>query len=156
MRLALATSLEHALLDAFTGAGPDECCGLIVGDGKQFGDALLPLKNVARDRSVSFAFDDHEHLMTRRAVVERGHSVVAMYHSHPRSPPSPSALDTRALHIDGRALFPGECVVIVGRERAGALPVVRAFRFDEARKHLVACEITWLTSGGHRGRPRTP
>lgn len=155
MHLALTISVKQALTHEFVRAGHDEYCGLVVGPVLAVGDAIVPLRNVALDRTRGFAFDDVEHAMARRAIRQRGHHVVAIYHSHPRTPPSPSAFDERALHVDGQPLFPDDAVLIVGREDTAPDPVIAAYRFDVAVRRLAVCAISWVPVVGHVGNARS-
>ncbi|MFI8586301.1 M67 family metallopeptidase [Pseudonocardia alni] len=72
---------------------PREACGVIFGDGhrRQF-ERLAELTNVASsDRT--FSFDPEEQLQLWHEEARRGRIPLALWHSHPRSPPVPSATD---------------------------------------------------------------
>lgn len=82
---------------------PEEGCVLLLGDG---GDRhglwrlrrLWPCLNVwpqAAQRPRRFAIDPREQLLAQRWCRERGLEVLGHAHSHPHSPPVPSATDRR-------------------------------------------------------------
>jgi len=87
VRAALAEVDAHA-----RSSSPHECCGLLLGTANEIVDAL-PAANLADDPSRSFLIDPKAHLDARRAARERGLAIVGFYHSHPSSPPVPSASD---------------------------------------------------------------
>lgn len=79
---------------------PDECCGLL--SGKYEGDrrvvlAVYEAENTiaapARDR---YAIDPLQYAKLEKSLQSRGRVVVGFYHSHPGSPPLPSAFDLDA------------------------------------------------------------
>ncbi len=71
---------------------PDECCGVLIGDGQDVLDAL-PARNIADKPTVRFLIDPKDHLDALRGARRRGLDIVGFYHSHPRSPAVPSDTD---------------------------------------------------------------
>jgi proteasome lid subunit RPN8/RPN11 len=99
-RLAHDDIVSHARETA-----PAECCGLLIGTG----DAIT---ETARTRNLSadpnrFEIHPEDHIHTRRTARGRGLEVLGFYHSHPRSPATPSATDL------AEASYPGHLYVIV-------------------------------------------
>ncbi len=87
---------------------PEEICGLIAGhveDGIGYAHALYRARNVAEDRTVNYAVDPQT-LLKQIEFEERGEVLVAIYHSHPESPPYPSATDAR------QAYYPDSVYII--------------------------------------------
>lgn len=105
-------------------AAPNECCGLIGGtdDGRAL--SVYSLRNVAADRTVSYEAAPEDLFAAQRQMRKRGESLLAIYHSHPRSvEPEPSATDVRL------AYYPQAVYFIIGL--AGAEPVMHAYRISE-------------------------
>jgi proteasome lid subunit RPN8/RPN11 len=103
---------------------PDECCGLLGGSEDGSARSIYPLRNVAADRVVSYEAAPEDLFAAQRQMRERGESLLAIYHSHPRATePEPSATDVRL------AYYPRAIYFIIGL--AGAQPSMRAFRISE-------------------------
>jgi proteasome lid subunit RPN8/RPN11 len=105
-------------------AAPEECCGLLGGVEGRAG-SVYPLRNVAARPEVAYEAAPEELFDAQRRMRERGESLVAVYHSHPRSAePEPSATDVRL------AFYPSAIYLIIGFDgEAGC--VLRAFRISE-------------------------
>jgi proteasome lid subunit RPN8/RPN11 len=83
---ALRAIVAHARADE-----PRECCGLLLGARGELAEAV-PTRNLALDPN-RFLIDPKEHIDARREGRRRGLEVVGFYHSHPRTPASPSPTD---------------------------------------------------------------
>lgn len=70
----------------------EEVCGLI-GTDAQGCLKLYPIANVAADRRRTFRMDEHEQIAAMKHMRETGQTLLAIYHSHPDTPPVPSARD---------------------------------------------------------------
>jgi len=117
------SQLEEILLHARE-ASPNECCGLIGGDNDGRTQSVYRLTNVAPNAEVAYEAAPEELFAAQRQMRERGESLLAIYHSHPRAPqPSPSETDVRL------AYYPEATYLIVGL--AGPQPVVNAFKISE-------------------------
>ena len=104
-------------------ASPAECCGLL-GGSLERAQSVYPLRNVAPRPEVAYEAAPAELFDAQRRMRERGESLVAVYHSHPRSPePEPSAADVRL------AFYPSAIYLIIGFGEAGC--VLRGFRISE-------------------------
>ncbi len=101
-------------------AAPDECCGVLLGHGDEIVDAVRA-RNIAHDPATRFRIDPADHFAARRHARERGLEVVGFYHSHPSSPPQPSARDAAEF------FYPGHLYAIVSLRREPA--EVGLFRF---------------------------
>ncbi len=107
-----------------TQAAPQECCGLIGGDGQR-ATSLYPMRNVAANAQVAYEAAPEDLFAAQRQMRERGEQLLAIYHSHPRAnEPQPSATDVRL------AYYPQAIYFIIGL--AGAEPAMRAFKISEA------------------------
>ena len=104
-------------------AAPDECCGLIGGDGES-ARSLYPMRNVAANANVAYEAAPEDLFAAQRQMRERGEQLLAIYHSHPRAiEPQPSETDVRL------AFYPQAIYFIIAL--AGEHPVMRAFNISE-------------------------
>jgi proteasome lid subunit RPN8/RPN11 len=121
-------------------SSPEECCGLLGGRGAAAAESVYPLRNVARERFVAYEAAPEELFEAQRRMRSRGESLVAVYHSHPRSEdPVPSETDVRL------AFYPSAVYFIVGFDGEGRT-VLRAFRISEreGRWERAAFEVVGL------------
>jgi proteasome lid subunit RPN8/RPN11 len=86
-------------------------------------------RNVASRPSTRFVIDPADHFAARRDARRRGLEVVGFYHSHPTSPPEPSARDLAEFS------YPGHLYVIVSLAAEPA--EIRLFRFAAGNFHPV-------------------
>ncbi|HET8569309.1 MAG TPA: M67 family metallopeptidase [Candidatus Limnocylindria bacterium] len=108
--------LRHALEEA-----PKECCGVLVGhDG--VAERAVRCRNAHREPNVRYEIDPRDLYAVLRPMEDEDRELVAIYHSHPASPPVPSPTDRaearwpRALHV-------------LASWRTGA-PELRAYRIE--------------------------
>ena len=87
-RVVLDAIVAHARADA-----PLECCGLLIGSGAVIEEAWAA-GNMRRS-AVAFVVDPADHFAAIRRARATGREVVGAYHSHPRSPATPSEIDIR-------------------------------------------------------------
>jgi len=128
----LAAIVSHARETA-----PDECCGLIGGTLDATARTIYRLRNVTPNAERAYEAAPEELFVAQRQMRERGETLLAIYHSHPRAEdPTPSATDVRL------AYYPAAAYLIVGL--AGVEPVVKAFQISEQEQcwHQVEYEIT--------------
>ncbi|HEX7484620.1 MAG TPA: M67 family metallopeptidase [Vicinamibacterales bacterium] len=78
--------LAHAREDA-----PRECCGLLLGAGRDVVRAVRTRN--ARAGTTRYLVDPADHFMAIREARSAGLSIVGAYHSHPASAPTPSPRD---------------------------------------------------------------
>jgi len=116
-RAALDAVVAHA-----EDAAPAECCGLLLGGEAGVVEAVRT-KNIAAEPALRFVIDPKDHIDGRRDARRRGLEVSGFYHSHPRSPASPSDTDR------ADASYPDHLYLIVSL--AGAAPEVAMFRFEQ-------------------------
>ncbi len=96
-RLILSREMYEEIIAHAREGYPEEVCGLISGrltDNVGRATALYRARNVAEDREVNYTVDPHT-LLKQMEFEERGEMLIAIYHSHPVSPPYPSATDAR-------------------------------------------------------------
>ncbi|HEX8708259.1 MAG TPA: M67 family metallopeptidase [Pyrinomonadaceae bacterium] len=103
---------------------PEECCGLIGGEGDGRARNIYRLRNVAADPLVGYEARPEDLFAAQRSMRERGERLLGIYHSHPRSSePVPSVTDMRL------AYYPSAIYFIIGLGPAGEQ--LRAFRISE-------------------------
>ena len=94
---------------------PDrEVCGLLSArDGQPC--ELYPVANVAADPAQRFEMDAGEQIRAMKTMRERGEQLLAIYHSHPSTPPEPSVHD-----LDGLG-YPDALYLIISLNIKGVL-----------------------------------
>jgi proteasome lid subunit RPN8/RPN11 len=115
---------------------PAECCGLVIGYKASGGGGAIT--EAARTRNLSadpnrFEIHPEDHIHVRRTARSRGLEVLGFYHSHPRSPATPSATDV------AEASYPGHLYVIVSPSVEPA--EVRIYRFEANAFREVAWQL---------------
>lgn len=121
--LTLNSNQRQEILAYAREAAPEECCGLIGGDGES-ASSLYPMRNVAANATVAYEAAPEDLFAAQRQMRERGEQLLAIYHSHPRAiEPQPSETDVRL------AFYPQAIYFIIAL--AGEQPVMRAFNISE-------------------------
>ena len=127
--MTLARDVRAAVVAHARAAAPNECCGLLLGLGEDIVEAVRT-RNIADDAAKRFLIDPADHVAGRRDARQRGLDVVGFYHSHPASPPEPSARDLAEF------TYPGHLYAIVSLRAEPA--EVSLFRFDEGNFRRVS------------------
>lgn len=97
-----------------------EICGLVGGTPGHASHAY-PIANIAKSPAFRFQLDPKSQIDALRHMREQGEELVAIYHSHPQGPASPSAVDLR------EASYPDAVYLIVSLDTKGVLDL-RGFR----------------------------
>jgi proteasome lid subunit RPN8/RPN11 len=122
--LRLRRTLVEKMQAHARAAAPEECCGLLGGHAGEAA-SVYQLRNVSDAPTVAYDVAPEELFNAQRLMRERGETLVAVYHSHPRSAePAPSTTDVRL------AFYPSAIYFIIGFDAAGEC-VLRAFRIFE-------------------------
>jgi proteasome lid subunit RPN8/RPN11 len=104
-------------------SSPQECCGLIGGNSGRT-KTIYPLRNCSKNPETEYEAAPEDLFQAQRNMRERGEQLLAIYHSHPRSPdPQPSETDVK------QAFYPSAIYLIIGL--GGQQPALRAFRISE-------------------------
>ena len=111
--------LEEAISHARDGT-PEEVCGWLAGKGDRV-EEICPVPNAAEDPVSRFRMEPEAQLVAMRRIRERGMELTGTYHSHPKTPPCPSARDREDL-----ALYPDAAHLIISL--AAPEPQVRCWR----------------------------
>jgi proteasome lid subunit RPN8/RPN11 len=132
--LVLPPAIHTALLDLCRADYPNEACGLLGGVAFE-ARTIHPLPNKATRPSSRYVAEEHALIRALRAIREAGDEVVAIYHSHPKSPPTPSATDLRENYWGGTPR------VIVSL--AGAEPEIRAWWLGPNAYHGIPWRVRY-------------
>lgn len=92
MELVVTSGAIATLLEEAARAHPQECCGLLLGEGVRVVEAR-PAANVHAEPLRHFEIDPQVLVDAFRAARGKGPEVVGYYHSHPDGHPLPSATD---------------------------------------------------------------
>lgn len=113
---------------------PDvEVCGLLAGvDGAPV--ALYPVTNRASDPATAFVMDNQEQIDALRDMREAGQSLLAIYHSHPSTPPEPSSRDIEELG------YPDALLLIISLNIKGVLEM-RGWQSVDGRAREVTLRV---------------
>lgn len=132
--LKVLENVLHEMIAACQKVYPNEACGLL-GGRQDLAFSHYPLQNVAASPIDSFLGDRDDHIAAVRQMEFRGESLVAIYHSHPKTAPVPSREDIE------QATYPKTPYVIVSLAEWWR-PRMRAFLLDPGRMRSV--EIHWF------------
>lgn len=113
----------EAVVAYASAAAPAECCGMLLGRAEEIVEAL-PARNLSDDPN-RFLIDPQDHFDARRLARQRSLDLVGFYHSHPHSPPQPSATDLAEWS------YPEAVCLIVSL--AAETPEAKLFRLEDAR-----------------------
>lgn len=102
---------------------PNEVCGLLAGTGTEVAK-LYPMTN-AEPSPVSYYMEPKEQFAAMKDMRREGLSLLAIFHSHPVSPASPSATDVSLAVYD-------ECLYVIVSFAQGE-PVTKAFAIVEGK-----------------------
>ena len=129
--LRIPEAIHQAVLEHARTGFPLEVCGILGGSG---GVVKSHFEMTNTDASSEhFTMEPGEQFAVVKALRARGEEMVAIYHSHPESPPRPSQEDIRL------ALTPNVCHLIVSLIEREA-PAAKAFRISDG--HVEPVELT--------------
>jgi proteasome lid subunit RPN8/RPN11 len=130
--------ISQALLNQMIGHAeedvPNECCGLVAGNDGQAGTVFRAANAEASPFRYSIAPAEQLALMNK--IEEMGEDVVAIYHSHTRTPAYPSQTD-----INLATGWPDAVYLIVSLEHPDE-PVVRGFLIRDGAVEDVVLQTT--------------
>ena len=133
--LTIPQQLYDAMLQQLLDAVPLEACGLLAGVEGHV-RRLYPIENRLHS-PVAYEMEPHQQLQAMLQMEEAGLQLLAIYHSHPTGPQTPSATD-----VD-QSFYPGVAYIIISLARPFD-PVARAFQIDAAsarRYYEIALKI---------------
>ncbi len=85
--------LRHASEEA-----PVECCGLLIGTRQEVRSSVRARNGEAS--ATRYLIDPSDHFAALKRARGVGQEVIGAYHSHPKSPPAPSATDLAEAFAD--------------------------------------------------------
>ncbi len=111
----------------------EEICGLVGADDDSV-LRLYPISNIAADPRRQFEMDPQQQIASLRRMREHGEDLLAIYHSHPDTPPEPSARDLEALG------YPDAIYLIISLNIKGVLEM-RGFKRVENNVQEVSLKV---------------
>jgi proteasome lid subunit RPN8/RPN11 len=130
--MKLEKRFADAIVKQALDEAPLECCGFLGGrDGSV--EEIYPLTNVERS-PVLYRADSAEMFRAIRDMEERELELVAIYHSHTRSPAYPSSTDV------AQAYYPDAVYLIVSL-RDSEHPELRGFHIRDGKVDEVALDV---------------
>ena len=140
--MVISPALLEEMLEHLRSAFPAEGCGLLAGkDETALG--VYPIRN-ADNSPVHYTLDPKEQLAAMDAIEDRDWDLLAIFHSHTRTRPFPSATDVEMAQI-AQAFYPDALYVIASLAR-WERPETRAFRMVGRDVTEVPIEITEAVS----------
>ena len=122
----------HRMLFHGRSAYPDEACGILAGERNTA--AVLYEATNAESSPVSYLIDPQEQFRIMKEIRDKGMRMVAIYHSHPYSPPYPSPTDVKL------AFYPDAAYIIVSLlDRDN--PVVKAYEIADGRVREIDIKV---------------
>lgn len=121
--MTMASSVADAVIAHAKECRPRECCGILLGTAGHITEAVRA-GNLS-ESPTRFLIDPKAHIEAHRKARAEGLEVVGFYHSHPHSPPLPSATDLE------EAQYPGCVHLIVGFVEG--TPEIRIFNYRDGR-----------------------
>ena len=113
---------------------PNECCGLI---GGKDGEALTLFRIANADESpLRYRMHGQEEYDAKKAIAEAGHDVLAVYHSHTKSPAYPSQTDVN------QAVNWPEYIYMIVSLADRETPDVQAFWLKDLKIAHVALDVS--------------
>ncbi|RMD80034.1 MAG: M67 family peptidase [Gammaproteobacteria bacterium] len=129
----LPRPLALAILAEAQASPEREVCGLLGGRGDR-AVSRYPVPNAAEDPARRFRMEPRAQIAAFREMRRRGETLYAIYHSHPRGPALPSAVDL------AEAAYPEAFHLIAGLGTRGVLEL-RAFRIQAGRAEALPLEV---------------
>lgn len=131
--LRIPKVFADAIIEQALSEHPNEACGLLAGSDGQ-ATKHYPMTNAERS-PVIYRMEPAEQLRVFNDIDAEGLNLVAIYHSHTRSPAYPSATDVDL------AYYPEAVYLIVSLADADH-PDLRGFRITNGRVEEVELELT--------------
>lgn len=127
--LVLPRTLVNQILTHAQQHEHTESCGLISasdGDPAHY----YAVKNIAANPATRFEMEPKQQIAAMKHMREHGEELLAIVHSHPESPPVPSATDMQ------QAGYPDSYYIIVSLNTRGVLEM-RGYRFADTKMQPV-------------------
>jgi proteasome lid subunit RPN8/RPN11 len=122
--LRLSPAQYQSVIDHARDCKPEEACGILAGDSDGRVTRVFLMEN-AEHSDVFYVMDSAEQFKVFDEIEREGLELVGIFHSHPHSPPLPSAEDMEL------AFYPEAFYLIVSL--MGEEPEARVFRIAEGK-----------------------
>ncbi len=132
LSLEIPRDIFDLMMEQARTEAPLEACGILAGKAPRV-RSLYRMTN-ADHSGDHFLMEPAEQFQVAKGIRAAGLEMLAIYHSHPRSPPRPSAEDIRL------ALTPGVLHVIVSLHGPGH-PLMKAFDIHDGQADEVESKI---------------
>lgn len=130
--LRLSPAQYQSIIEHARACEPEEACGILAGSAEGVVEQVFLMEN-AEHSAVFYMLDSREQFEVFDAIEREGLELVAIFHSHPHSPPLPSAQDMElAFYPDARYLI----VSLMGDEPEG-----RVYRIVDGRVEEVELAV---------------
>jgi len=91
----ISKQLLERIADHAAATYPDECCGLLVGQGDEVLAVEATRNAFAAESGDRFEIDPLDHVRVWEAARRAGRQILGCYHSHPDGQAAPSSIDRR-------------------------------------------------------------
>lgn len=119
--LVMSQEQYAAIMDHLTDEYPLEGCGLLAGrDGRV--TAVYPITNILQSKT-AYEMDPLQQIKTMLAIEENGDELIAIYHSHPQGPTTPSTTDVAS------AYYPEVAYLIISLHKIDR-PQLKGYRIE--------------------------
>jgi proteasome lid subunit RPN8/RPN11 len=133
MSFRLPQAFADAIIKQALSEHPNEACGLLAGTPGE-AKSIFPMTNAERS-PVIYRMEPAEQLRVFNEIDKAGLDLVAIYHSHTRSPAYPSSTDVSL------AYYPETVYLIVSLADKDA-PALRGFNVRDGKVTEIALELT--------------
>jgi proteasome lid subunit RPN8/RPN11 len=130
-KLLIPSPIHSAMIAQALAEAPLECCGLLAGQGSTVA-ASYPLVNAACSPT-EYESEPESLFAAHKDIRRHGWDVLAVYHSHPTSPPIPSRTDL------ARAYWAGVVHFIISLQTSQ--PEVRGWWLNESEYQEAKWEV---------------
>lgn len=128
--ICLPRKITNQLLHLAQLSPDTEVCGLVGANARGTPVSCYPVTNSADHPQTRFLLDAGQQIAAMKQMRDKGESLFAIYHSHPRAPAEPSATDIE------QASYPEALHLIISLDTKGVLEM-RGFRIiDSSVKEL--------------------
>ena len=121
-----------AMIDHAGEEVPNECCGILAGDGRLI-SAIYRIESEEKGPRTFFMVPEKQY-KAMMDIEERGLEMMGIYHSHPGVPPYPSRRDIEM------AFYP-ECLYFIVSVLKGREPEVGVFAMQDGVVRKESCPV---------------
>lgn len=133
-RLQLPRTLVNTILSQAQASPEAEICGLIAGKDGQ-ASRCYPVSNSAPHPECRYQMEPKAQIEAMRQMRENGEALIAIYHSHPHTPATPSSTDIE------EASYPDAVYLIISLDTTGVLQM-SAFEIARGRASPLPLELS--------------